>query len=100
MMHASLIVYEDLINVRSRPADKRVGRTHIAFLVAAHANATAAWPAYVASCERDVHQRAVRSVIVIPPDESFFITEHRPASLPTLLGFNDPCSRLADLFGR
>ena len=41
--------------------------------MAAEADAAAARPADIASGERDIHQRAIRAVVVVAPDDAFLV---------------------------
>ena len=98
-MHAALAFDQQLVDVGRRPADMRVGRTRIAFLMAAHADATAARPADIAGRERDIHQRAVGAVVVVAPDQALFVGEHGPPTRIARLGLRDPFGGFADLVG-
>ncbi len=65
----------------------------------AHADASAARPSDVAGGERDIHKRAVGTVVVVAPDEALLIGEHRPATPAALLRLGDQGCGLADVVG-
>ena len=77
-----------------------VGRSRVAFLVAAHPHTTAPGPTDISGGQCDVHQRAVRAVVVISPNQPLLISEHGPPSRAALLGLRYPFGRLADLIRR
>ena len=85
VMHAAFAFDQQLVDIGGRPPDMRVGGPRIAFLVAAHAHAAAAFAADIAGGERDVHQRAVGAIVVVAPDQALLIGEHRPPPRAALL---------------
>ena len=85
-MDAALALDQQLVDIGGGPADMRIGWAHIAFLVAAHADAAAAWPADIAGRERNVHQRPVGAVVVVAPDQALLVGEHRAPAAPPSFG--------------
>ena len=98
VMDAALAADQQLIDIGCRLSAGIVG-PDIAFLMAAHADATAAGAADIAGRERDIHEGAVGPVIVVAPDQALLIGEHRPPSSAALFGLGDPARRLADIVG-
>ena len=98
VMNAAFAADQQLIDIGRRLAAGIVG-SDIAFLMAAHAHAAAAWPADIAGRQRDVHQRLVGAVIVVAPDQSLLVSEHGAPPGAALLRLGDPLGRLADILG-
>ncbi len=98
VVDASATLDQQLVDIGRGPADVRVGRTRVAFLVAAHAHAAATRTADVAGGEGDVHERGVGAVVVVAPDEALLIGKHG-APTPALLRLGDPRRRLGDVLG-
>src|SRR5919106_1593953 len=78
-----------------RSPDMSVRRPRIALLVPSKADATTAGAADVSRRQREVHERAVGPVIVVAPDQAFFVGEHRPPPF-SFLWLGDPGCRLLD----
>ena len=97
VVHTAPAVDQKLVDIGGGLADMGIGRTRVAFLMSAHAHATAAGPADVAGGQRDVHQGRVGAVVVVAPDEALLVAEHR-APAPPVLGFGDPGGGLGDVF--
>ena len=100
VMHAALAFDQELVDIRGRPAHMRVGRTRVAFLVSAHADATSTGPTNIAGRERDIHQGAVGAVVVVAPDQTLFVGEHRSTTRIARLWLRDPFGGFANLVGR
>src|SRR5215475_9570789 len=62
-----------------------------------HSHAATARPADIASRQRDVHKRTIGAVVVVAPDQTFLIGEHRSPTRTTLLRLCDPLRRLSNL---
>ena len=90
---------QELVDVGRGPADVRVRRPDVAFLVPTEAHAAAAWPADVAGGERQVHDGRIGPVVVVAPDQPLLVAEHRPAPLAAFLRLGDPVGRLDDVVG-
>ena len=80
MVDAALSFDEKFVDIRGRLADVCVGRARIPFLMPAHPHAATARTSDIARGERDVHESAVRPVVVVTPDEALLVCEHRSAS--------------------
>ncbi len=98
-MDAALALDQQLVDVGGRPADVGVRGAHVAFLMAAHAHASAADTPDIAAGEGDVHQGGDGAVVVVAPDHALLVGEHRASTL-ALLRLGDPVGRRADLLDR
>ena len=66
----------------------------------AHANATAAGTADIARRQRDIHQGAVGTVVVVAPDQALLVGEHRAVARAAVLWFPDPLRGGSNLIDR
>ena len=94
MVDAAVAVEQKLVDIGRRLSAGIVG-AHVAFLVAADANAAAARTSDVAGRERNVHQRAVGMVVVVAPDQALLVGEHSPSPRAAVFWFADPFRGLA-----
>ena len=100
VVDAALSFDEKLVDIRGRLAYVCVGRARIPFLMPAHPDAATARTSDISRGECNVHESAVRSVVVVTPDKALLVGEHRTASGTTLFRLGDPFCRFSDLVDR
>ena len=90
---------QKLIDIFCRATNVAIGWTVVPFLVSTKTTNPATFLANVASGQGDVHQRADGAIVIIAPDDPFFIGGDAFAAL-TVFGFRNPSCGLGNIFSR
>ena len=99
VVHAAQTPDQELVDIFRRSSNMAFGRAEISLLVTAKSAGTTTFAANVTGCQRDVHQRADRAVIVVAPDDALLVAGHAFAAAAVIMRLGNPFGRLLDVGG-
>ncbi len=99
VMDAAATFDQEFVDIGSRTPNVSIGRTRIALLMASEPNNAATRTADVAGRKRQVYDGAVGAVIVVAPDDSLLVAEHRASAFAAGFWFGNPLGCFDDIVG-